>query len=238
MEAAAIEAQSLMDANKDRIYECHSRAAEKKSEINSLLSLKDTLTKRKDQVQAESEAGDATGINLSDEYRRIQAERDEAEAALERLEQESLRLKSEYSQAVSREKLLNLELGDRKVAIGQLSARCKMIEEMESAYEGYNEAVKFIMKSGLEGIHGVVADLIRVPSGLELAIETALGASLQNIICRDEKDAQKAIDALKANKVGRLTFLPISGIKPSNTNYPDRLAQEAGFKGFCGLHRI
>lgn len=232
LEAAAIEAQSLMDANKDRIYECHSRAAEKKSEINSLLSLKDTLTKRKDQVQAESEAGDATGINLSDEYRRIQAERDEAEAALERLEQESLRLKSEYSQAVSREKLLNHELGERKVAIGQLSARCKMIEEMESAYEGYNEAVKFIMKSGLEGIHGVVADLIRVPSGLELAIETALGASLQNIICRDEKDAQKAIDALKANKVGRLTFLPISGIKPSNTNYPDRLAQEAGFKGF------
>jgi chromosome segregation protein len=152
LEAAAIEAQGLMDANKDRIYECHSRASEKKSEINSLLSLKDTLTKRREQVCSENEDGDAAGISLAEEYRQLQAERDEAATALEQLEQENLQVKSTYSEAMSREKLITHELGERKVAIGQLSARYKMIEEMESAYEGYNEAVKFVMKSGLEGM--------------------------------------------------------------------------------------
>ena len=47
--------QALIDANKDKIFECHSRASEKKSEINSLLNLKDTLTKRKEQILAESQ---------------------------------------------------------------------------------------------------------------------------------------------------------------------------------------
>ena len=231
LEAEAIEMQALIDANKDKIFECHSRASEKKSEINSLLNLKDTLTKRKEQILAESQVGDAAGINLEEEYKRVSSERDEAAEALKHIEQESLHLKSVYSEALSREKLLNHELGERKVTIGQLSARYKMIEEMESAYEGYNEAVKFIMKSGLEGIRGVVADLIGVPSGLERAIETALGASLQNIICSEDKDAQKAIEMLKANKVGRLTFLPLSSIKPYGTKIRDSLAKEKGFKG-------
>jgi chromosome segregation protein len=54
-----------------------------------------------------------------------------------------------------------------------------MIEEMESSYEGYNNAVKFIMKANLSGINGVVAELIEVPRGFETAIETALGPAMQ-----------------------------------------------------------
>lgn len=63
------------------------------------------------------------------------------------------------------------------------------------------------MRSGLSGIHGVVADLITVPEGYETAIETALGAGLQNIVCENDESAKAAIRALKANKAGRLTFL-------------------------------
>ena len=87
------------------------------------------------------------------------------------------------------------------------------------------------MRSGLSGIHGVVADLITVPEGYETAIETALGAGLQNIVCTDDESAKAAIRALKANKAGRLTFLPVSSVR-GRASYDERLRQEPGFRGF------
>ena len=118
-----------------------------------------------------------------------------------------------------------------RIKIGRLSARKKTIEEMESNYEGYNYAVKHVMKSGLSGIHGVVADLIRVPKGYEVAMETALGASLQNIVCDDDDSAKRAIRSLKENKAGRMTFLPLRSIK-AGVSGNENFRSESGFKGF------
>lgn len=98
---------------------------------------------------------------------------------------------------------------------------------MEHNYEGYNFAVRFIMKAGLPGIFGTVAELIQVPKGFETAVETALGAALQNIVCEDDKSAQTAIARLKENRAGRLTFLPVSSIREAET----------GRRKFCGENR-
>ena len=68
---------------------------------------------------------------------------------------------------------------------------------MEHAYEGYSRGVRFIMRSGIAGLLGTVADLIQVPVGYETAVETALGAMVQNIVCKDQQSAQDAIAALK-----------------------------------------
>ncbi len=231
LETAVAETQLSIDSNKDKIYEFFSKVSEKKGEVNSLISLKETLKKRKIQVNSESEDQDTAGVNLQEEYRKALAARDEVAEALKQQEQESFQLKSTYRNAVTREKLVAHDLGERKVSVGQLAARLKMIEEMENAYEGYNEAVKFIMRSGLQGLHGVVADLIHVPKGFERAVETALGAALQNIVCRDDKDAQAAIRLLKSNRVGRLTFLPLSGIRSSGSSSSHQFRNEAGFKG-------
>ena len=129
------------------------------------------------------------------------------------------------------EKKLSRSFEELRISLSQLSARKKTIEEMESNYEGYNYAVRYIMRSGLSGIHGVVADLITVPEGYETAIETALGAGLQNIVCTDDESAKAAIRALKANKAGRLTFLPVSSVR-GRASYDERLRQEPGFRGF------
>ena len=124
------------------------------------------------------------------------------------MEAEGQALKQKYNEDVFREKKLARELEELKISIGQISTRKKMIEEMESSYEGYNNAVKFIMKSNLAGINGVVAELIEVPRGFETAIETALGAALQNIVCEDDGHAQNAIRLLKENKAGRTDVSP------------------------------
>ncbi len=103
-------------------------------------------------------------------------------------------------------------------------SRKEMLEEMEDEYSGFFQGVKEILKAKekqLPGIHGAVAELIQVPKDYALAIETALGGALQNLVVESESDARTAISFLKKNRFGRATFLPLSIIKgkyiPSQT---------------------
>ena len=221
-----------IDSQKSKIYELHSTISNKNSEINSLLSLQSTLDKRKSQILSEKDAGETSYLELTDRYENTVREQHSLKDQFQKLEADNQAFKQKYNEDVFKEKKLSRELEELKISIGQISTRKKMIEEMESSYEGYNNAVKFIMKSNLPGINGVVAELIEVPRGFETAIETALGAALQNIVCEDDQYAQNAIGALKANKAGRLTFLPIKSMRDSNQNYDQKLKNADGFKGF------
>ena len=115
------------------------------------------------------------------------------------------------------------QISAAKLKSEQLLSRKKTIEEMEANYEGYNYGVKYIMKSRVSGLRGVVGELMLVPEGLEVAIETALGGNMQNIICNSDDDAKMSINILKQNNAGRLTFLPISSIRASKADVPPSL---------------
>ena len=96
-----------------------------------------------------------------------------------------------------------------------LENRRRLLTEMEKEYEGFSKAVKSVMhaQSGLRGIHGPVANLIRTDGKCSLAIEIALGAGLQNIVVDREEDAKAAIGYLKQRDGGRATFLPLTAIR-------------------------
>ena len=102
---------------------------------------------------------------------------------------------------------------------------------MEHNYEGYNGAVRYIMKAAPAGIEGVVGDLMKAPAGYETALETALGGAMQNIVCRKDAHAKEAIRMLKTNKAGRLTFLPMDSVKGSAASVPTGVRQHAGYLG-------
>ena len=85
---------------------------------------------------------------------------------------------------------------------------------MENHYEGFNKGVKEVLKNkNLQGIQGALGQIIEVPSKFEKSIEAALGSYMQNIITNDEVSAKFAINYLKKNNLGRVTFLPINIIK-------------------------
>ena len=63
------------------------------------------------------------------------------------------------------------------------------------------------------GLIGVVADIIKVEQEYEIAIETALGGSIQNIVTDNENTAKRMIEFLKRNKFGRATFLPLTSMR-------------------------
>jgi chromosome segregation protein len=230
---AALSADAeAIDAQKSRIYELHSTISNKNSEINSLLSLQSTMERRRGQILSEKDTAGSDQRDLATRLENAEKEQHTLKERFTAMEAEGRVLKQKYNEDVFKEKKVARELEELKISIGQLSTRKKMIEEMESSYEGYNNAVKFIMKSNLSGINGVVAELIEVPKGFETAIETALGAALQNIVCEDDQSAQGAIRLLKENKAGRLTFLPIRSMRDSGLRYDQSMKNAEGFKGF------
>lgn len=99
----------------------------------------------------------------------------------------------------------------------QKKNRIRMLEDMEKNMEGYQGSVKSVMKSSshgtLKGIHGPLSQLISVPDTYSLAIETALGNNIQNIVTENEDNAKKAMYYLKNNNLGRATFLPMTTVR-------------------------
>lgn len=98
-------------------------------------------------------------------------------------------------------------------------SKLKFLIETEKEKEGFNKSVKALLlacdrdNNLSKGSHGVLSDLLEVPEEYRVAIEMALGASMQNIVTDTEQDAKKLVEYLRSNNLGRATFLPISTVK-------------------------
>ena len=116
-----------------------------------------------------------------------------------------------------------------------LASRIKMLSEMEKMHEGYSKAVKMVMgeaqRGTLKNIHGPVADLLKVPDRYTVAIETALGGAMQNLVVEREEDGKAVIQYLKRRDAGRATMLPLSAVRSGELREGQSLQHEPGFVG-------
>ena len=143
----------------------------------------------------------------------------------------ALRLESRRKKAEqARERHMKLQMDENA-----LSSRVKMLTEMEKLHEGYSKAVKLVMgeaqRGSLQHIHGPVADLLKVPEEYTVAIETALGGAMQNLVVDREEDGKAVIQYLKRRDAGRATILPLSSIRPGELREGQALRREPGFVG-------
>lgn len=113
--------------------------------------------------------------------------------------------------------------------------KARMLEELERNLDGFTQSVKLVMKEtqkgALRGIHGPVSRLIHAKAEYALAVETALGAAAQNLVCDRDEDAKRAIRFLRDTKAGRATFLPLSNIRGNRLK--ENLQGEQGFVGIA-----
>ncbi len=118
------------------------------------------------------------------------------------------------------------------------ASRLQALQELEDSYEGFYRGVQVVMRAArdgqLQGIIGVLTNLLTVESRHETAIEVALGGALQDIVTEGERHAQAAIAMLKGQKSGRATFLPLDLLKP-NVRYDHlrHVLSRAGVVGFA-----
>ena len=222
----------IIDENNEKIISLNSEAASKKSEVKSYKSYQYTLEDRKERLQTELE-------KLQENQAKSISELDEKNREIERLQRLQNEIKEKrQSQLENRQKLeqeelyLRRKLEELKICQSRTETRLHTIEEMEQNFEGYNYAVKYIMRCGISGIEGVVGEMINVPEGYETAVETALGAAMQNIVVADDDCAKKAITALKVSQSGRLTFLPVGSINSKKAVLDGSITSD---HGFCGI---
>ncbi|MFV0364447.1 MAG: chromosome segregation protein SMC [Suipraeoptans sp.] len=132
---------------------------------------------------------------------------------------------------VLKEKNESFSLGQKTYLREQ--SRLDSLKNITERYEGYGNSIRKVMdeKSKEKGILGVVADIIKVNKDYEVAIETALGGSIQNIVTDNEGTAKKMISFLKVNKFGRATFLPLTSVKAYKGISNDKVLSESGVIG-------
>lgn len=107
------------------------------------------------------------------------------------------------------------------------------LRNITERYDGYGNSIRRVMeqKQWNPGIIGVVADIITVNQKYEVAVETALGGSIQNIVTEDDATAKRMISYLKTNRLGRATFLPLNTITDRGSVRNDVLRE----KGVIGV---
>lgn len=154
---------------------------------------------------------------------------DEAAAEEARLSEQLHALNSEIE--INRKKA-----SEKSAEKSSLESRISALSRIEEHFEGYNNSVKFVMnacKEGkLTGICGPISQLIRVDGEYACAVESVLGAGLQNIVVENEEAAKAAIRALKAAGAGRTTFYPVTSVK-GHDNSKDLYNPEK-YSGFIG----
>ena len=120
------------------------------------------------------------------------------------------------------------KMRDLQVLYHQDKSKLESLVNLTERYEGYGNSIRKVMETKTENpkISGVVADIIKVEKKYEIAIETALGGNIQNIVTEDEATAKKMIAYLKQNKYGRATFLPLTSItNPQKFKTPEVLLE-------------
>ncbi len=112
---------------------------------------------------------------------------------------------------------LENEKNEALALLKKLQDRRDLLSEMERQLEGYQGSVRIILKQAesgqLSGICGTVSQLIKVPKEYIIAVETALGAAIQNVVAKTQNDAKKALFLLKNRNGGRATVLPLDTLK-------------------------
>lgn len=153
---------------------------------------------------------------------------------IEKHQAESNRLEDEIEQLQKQLKDQNEQLQIGQTTFHREKSRLESLRNLTERYDGYGGSIRKIMerKEEEKGLLGVVADLIKVDKTYEIAIETALGGNIQNIVTDCEETAKRMIDFLKRNKYGRATFLPLTAINgTSGIRQPEALQE----KGVIGL---
>ena len=237
MHAKDVEAEarrSELSGAQSRIAEQEARAAALQSRIESseqnaarMRTEMSELTGRVQEIQGQIEAGRARIAEIDAQKKKLE---EDAQSAKNVAEGRRMRI-------ANRERELNElsdELTKQIVELRSTDSRINMLEEMERDYEGFGGAVKAVMREArrgaLRGVHGTVSELLRTDEHTALAIETALGAAIQNVVVDTQNDGKRAIEFLQRRNAGRATFLPLDAIRGGRLD-----AIPGGDEGCLGL---
>ena len=224
------------DELRNEMLEYYQLEAKSNNEIQQQKAVLERQRARKDQAVEKMNS-------TSKELKKLEVEAKESEEELEAFtgsQSEQRTLLQELTE--NNEKLSNQRDELRQLLFNQerqtqtIETRLNSLKQMHDNYTGYYAGVRAVMQQAqrLNGIEGTVADLLNVKETYQLAIDTALGGSMQHIVVANDQAAREAVNYLKQQRAGRATFLPRPNIKPRQIQ-SFKLFQAQEMQGFIAV---
>lgn len=222
---------------KARIIESMNRLSDVRSEQSRLSAMEQQLLQRIGQLEQEAQRDAGLDEEFEQKVEAAQEMLGAERQSRERINQEVRQADEAVQQNARQGEQLTREISSLSAQRQSTASRLKVLQEMQRDYEGYQNSVKQVLmqarRTPNSGVHGVVATLIQVPKELERAIDMVLGGALQNVVVDAEENAKRMIDYLRAGRLGRATFLPISSVRGRTLNREER--QVLSMPGCVGL---
>ena len=203
-----------------------------RAEVAELTAKRTEAQVAKAAAEAASETARQRLPDLEQAAETLAVQRDDAKQDLADTIQYQTMLEQNEKQLANIRAGLELKLKNRRAALDEADTaeqrlgreldaarqRLSVLRELEKNMDGYQNSVKTVMRAAsarrLRGIIGPVSSILRVEPGREVAIETALGGALQNIVVENEAAAKAGIALLRSENAGRATFLPLDTVQP------------------------
>ena len=201
-----------VEENTDKKYELQSQISTQTANIENAQKRQRQIGQEIDNQVLELDRIRMKREDIAKSFNQIETERNKILKAIDEIDNKKQEINNKIKE-------YDLQIINNTNEMRMKQSRYNFLIETEKEKEGYIKSVKSLLldcekiKELGKGMHGVLANIISVPSEYETAIEMCLGASLQNIVTDTEEDAKKLVEHLKKNNLGRASFLPITAVK-------------------------
>ncbi len=222
--------KKIVQENTDNKYEYVAQINGEKANKENLLKRENSIKKEIQETISEADSQRNLKSDKSKDFYTVEAKRNELLKKVDTL-------KSETAERDIKIQEYNEQINKLQNEYRMKETRHKFLVETEREKEGYARSVKELLLATekvpdlKKGMHGVLANLISVKDEYGTAIEMTLGSSIQNIVTDTEETAKKLVNYLRANNLGRASFLPITSIKGQKLTK----INTKGINGYIGI---
>jgi chromosome segregation protein len=194
------------------------------------------LTRQVNHLQATLNPQRTELAQLTERYQQLQQKTTEQADLLQSLEQETNTKQSEIAQLTEQQAQTEVQVQTLAQRLASAEAqrsiqqdtqsrllreqreKQRQLDKLEATNQAQQEAqgtfaTKILIETGIPGICGLVAQLGQVEPRFQLALETAAGGRMGQLVVEDDSVAAAAIELLKQKRGGRATFLPLNKIR-------------------------
>ena len=229
------ELSRIIEQGKNDIIQSANDKATTKSKMSRYDAMLEQITMRRAELNSRLLQAKSEDDEQEEVIAKFSKELTQVKEKITQIKQEGKQLEERFKEVQAGIKEKNEALNQANMTYHKEKSRLDSLRNITERYDGYGNSIRKVMekKDKEKGIFGVVADLIKVEKKYEIAVETALGGTIQNIVTDDEQTAKRMIQYLKENRFGRATFLPLTSIGKGEEFRRKEVLKEKGVIGLA-----
>ncbi|MCH5211328.1 MAG: chromosome segregation protein SMC [Oscillospiraceae bacterium] len=208
----------------------------KKAQISGMETLRQSFIERRETLNAEIKSFNEGVLSTKQDIEQCEKDIKQKSEKLDKMKSTVERHTSNLNELKSQAEETSRKLNEINVDYNSKASKKRILEGMENDYAGYAKSVKTVLKSDelkRLSVYGTVSGLIDVDKKYVIAIESALGGAMQNIVVESEEDAKEAILYLRKTGSGRATFLPVTSVRGRELDNAGDVKDCTGFVGLA-----